>query len=152
MIYDKFENSQLYVNGNALLKKAVAFLRQFDTSNENGRYEIDGDRMYVNVFSYETKPAEEQQFEAHRKYIDFHYILSGEEVIDVAIGAECKLSKSYSDDNDSILFSTADKYSSIKMMSGYFALFNPDDVHRPGCNYGSKSTIRKAVVKIRIGK
>jgi YhcH/YjgK/YiaL family protein len=102
------------------------------------------------VFSYETKPAEEQLFEAHRSYIDFHFILSGEEVIDVAIGAECKLLKSYSDENDSILFSTADKYSSIQMMRGYFALFNPDDVHRPGCKNGTKSTVRKAVVKIKI--
>ena len=50
---------------------------------EKGSYEIDGDRLFVNVAEYETTAPENRFWEAHKDYLDVHVMLRGEEQIDV---------------------------------------------------------------------
>ena len=64
------------------VQDAVALIRsgKLDTLAP-GRHELP-DGAYVNVFGYQTK--ESGIYEAHRKYIDIHYVLEGSEIIMVA--------------------------------------------------------------------
>ena len=48
-----------------------------------GHYEIDGDNVYLNIMEFETVPVEEKGWEAHRRFLDIHFILKGAEQIDV---------------------------------------------------------------------
>ena len=48
---------------------------------EQGRVEIDGDRVFAMVQSYQTASGGEPKFEAHRKYADIQYITAGAELI-----------------------------------------------------------------------
>ena len=49
----------------AAVEKALAYLKSHDfTKMEPGRYAIQGDDIYAQVFDAETKPAEEQRPEA----------------------------------------------------------------------------------------
>ena len=58
---------------------AYEFLSNRDLKNlSEGRYFFDKG-IYCNVESYETK--ERHRFEAHKKYIDIQYIISGSEKI-----------------------------------------------------------------------
>ena len=45
---------------------------------------LDGERVYANRFTYDTIPEEEGFFEAHRRYLDLHIMLEGEERVDIA--------------------------------------------------------------------
>ena len=63
---------------------------------------------------------------------------------------ENKINKEYSEANDIMFYETAMNEVSIIMTPGSFAVFYPSDIHTPGCNYKSKSKIRKAVIKISV--
>ena len=62
----------------------------------------------------------------------------------------CKTSIEYNSENDiEFLDSTEPEYF-IKLAKGEFAIFFPNDAHKPSINYGNKSTVKKIVVKVPI--
>ena len=85
MIYDRFENLNLYAVPGSLLHRALVYARDVAADVADGRIEIDGERLYASVASYETGGRDERRFEAHRRYIDIQVLLAGEETIDVAL-------------------------------------------------------------------
>ena len=57
---------------------ALAFLRRDDLgAMAAGTYELDGRRLYALVQDYQTKPAGDGKWEAHRRYIDLQYVVYG---------------------------------------------------------------------------
>ena len=51
------------------------------SSLKDGKIFIDGENMFVNIQTYMTK--DDANYEAHRKYADIQYIISGSEKIGV---------------------------------------------------------------------
>ena len=45
-----------------------------------GRYELDGDNIYVLIQDQTTAPVEKKRAESHRNYIDIQYLFTGKEV------------------------------------------------------------------------
>ena len=66
MIYDRFENLHLYCQPGTRLHRALVHARDVARSVADGRMDIDGDRLYASVATYETGPREDRRFEAHR--------------------------------------------------------------------------------------
>jgi hypothetical protein len=65
--------------------KAFNFLKSNDLPGlEIKRYDIDGDNLFAPVSEYMTKNEEDAKYEAHQKYIDIQYVVSGKELIGVA--------------------------------------------------------------------
>ncbi|MEI8225577.1 MAG: YhcH/YjgK/YiaL family protein, partial [Bacteroidota bacterium] len=65
--------------------KAFTFLNESDlTKLEVKRYDLDGDNVYALISEYLTKNNEDARYEAHQKYIDIQYVISGKEQIGVA--------------------------------------------------------------------
>ena len=46
-----------------------------------GKYEIDGEQIYVSIQEYETKSYMDCRFETHKRYADIQCILQGKEQI-----------------------------------------------------------------------
>ena len=85
MIIDKLSNSQLYSGFGERINKAFTYLKQTDFSKmELGRYEIDGDNIFVLVNEYNTKDQSEGKLEAHKKYIDVQFVAKGSEIMGYA--------------------------------------------------------------------
>lgn len=83
MIIDKFDNLPLYFSCLPGLDKAAEFLAGENIAD--GHYEIDGEKIFANVSSYEPKEFNgDMRFEAHKKYADLQAVLEGEERIDWA--------------------------------------------------------------------
>lgn len=62
-------------------RKAYKFLRTKDLDAlPEGITEIDGKEIFANVQEYSTMPWEECPFEAHDKYFDIQYVVSGKEM------------------------------------------------------------------------
>ena len=113
----------------------------------DGRYTIDGDRIFVNIQSYETK--RDALFEAHRKYIDIQYMIEGEEKIGVARYSECKNEIPYDNIRDiEFLSCKADNYQLLK--KGEFLILYPEDAHKPSIAIDNPNKVKKAVVKVFI--
>jgi len=130
--------------------KAFSFLKNTDfTSITLGRIEL-GDNMFANVSEYFSKDREGAPFEVHQKYIDIQYVVSGNELIDVASLKNMAVTKQYDSENDFALGAITE-FTELKASSERFFIFFPTDAHRPGLKDGKDSVlIRKVVVKVPI--
>ena len=114
MIIDKFENLPLYFSCLPGLDKAAEFLAGENIAD--GHYEIDGEKIFANVSSYEPKEFNsDMRFEAHRKYADLQAVLEGEERIDWApLGSLREESEEYSKGGD-IAFYSGDEHMRVTL-------------------------------------
>ena len=61
MIIDSLKNAKFYYALGERIAKGLKFLEENDLSQfENGKYEIEGDELFVSVQDYETKPLEQE--------------------------------------------------------------------------------------------
>ena len=132
------------------LEEAAAFLQTADTL-PCGEYPLSGGN-FVRIQEYETRPEEECRWEAHRSYADLQVILQGKEKIGWTPLEQAGEGQEYDPDGDIQFFKGNVKSSAVLVMErGVFALFLPQDAHRPCCADGCVSKVRKAVVKLRTG-
>jgi len=149
MIIDKIENSLLYQGLGERISKAFEYIIKTDLKNlKPGRYEIDGENIFALISEYKTKREEEGKLEAHRKYIDVQYVISGEELMGYAPLSSQQILEPYKEENDIIFFKGEKLFT--KVSSGMFAIFFPEDVHMPGISTGKISDVKKLVIKVRI--
>ena len=132
------------------IAEALAWLRGFDPATEDGRHAVDGDRVFALVSTYDTGPATEKRFEAHRRHIDVQYVAEGEERILHAPLDGLAVETPYDEAADIVFFADPKASSSLLLRAGGVAILHPDDAHKPGCMAGGRTRIRKVVVKVRI--
>ncbi|WP_371298064.1 YhcH/YjgK/YiaL family protein [Paraeggerthella sp.] len=132
-------------------RKAYEFLSRDDLAAlPLGRVDIDGDDVFANVQEYETVPAPDKRMEAHRRYYDVQFVVSGEELIQYAPLEGMIEIGSFDEDSDFGVYGTPPGCSSIVLRAGQIAVFAPEDGHKPGCSFGAAKHVRKIVVKVRV--
>ena len=149
MLYDHVNYlSQLPLPSNSI-DLINEFLKTADALPE-GRYELDGRRIYASKFSYATKSSPE--FEGHRQYTDLQILLSGEERLDVTPFSPGPEQQPYDETGDAVIFTGRNAvYSSLALSAGYFALLLPRDFHRPGQPLNQHpAQVTKLVIKIAV--
>jgi biofilm protein TabA len=148
---NKREFAVSYFKNKARWEKAFKFLKNNDLSKlEVKRYDIDGDNLFATVSEYLSKNEESAHFEAHRKYIDIQYVVSGKELINVAPLTSVKDVLEPYDSVKDIEFVTVTKAINCKASPSDFFIFFPDDAHRPGLKDGGNSMVRKIVIKVKV--
>ncbi len=150
MIYDIIENLKLYCNEDSNLFKAVKYATEFDLSQKDGEYEVEGRRIFAKVQEYQTSPAQERKFESHRDYFDVQVVREGIERHDIALSEELEPLTEYDPQKDVIKLKAPQIYSSIIVKPGMFAVYYPQDIHRPNCNVSGRSNVRKICMKVKI--
>lgn len=148
MVIDKIEHSKLYACLSDKIAKAFAFINETDLSSiASGKYEIDKDDIFALVQEYDTKDKSECKLEGHTKYIDVQYIISGVELIGVRpLKNQIPVTKNNEDD---YAFYEGDS-DLIRVDTGMFAIFFPEDLHMPCIKLNQSSRVKKVVVKVRI--
>ncbi len=136
----------------AALHPAFASLFDFLASNDLlsmplGRIEVDGDNLFINNVNPECVPASEQVLEMHRRYIDVHILLSGNERIGWKSLADVEhFTKEYDSEADCAL-SDDRPTTYVDLLPGQLCIVWPEDPHAPIIGSGK---IRKAIAKVRI--
>ena len=131
---------------------AFKFLAETDLATiETGRYELQGENLFVNVDEYVTKNEEDTRYEAHRKYADIQYLVAGNERIGVLPLQKTTVTEPYDSEKD-IMFMEADEDNYRLADQQKFFIFFPEDAHRPGLKTDKNIPIRKVVVKVRINQ
>jgi XTP/dITP diphosphohydrolase len=149
MILDHLQNAHLYESLHPLFNQAFDYLKNTDfTALENGKYELAEDDLFAIVNSYNTEPREARKWEAHRKYIDIQYIVSGTEEMAVAPLHTMKIIQPYQQENDYALFDGNGH--TITVPAGFFTIFYPTDVHMPNLIHHQPSHVKKVVLKVRV--
>ena len=131
------------------VRKCFDYAREHDLlSYEKGSHPIDGDELFVNVVEYETTTPENRFWEAHRQYLDLHFMLRGPEQIDVNFIDNMEQKEFV--EKDDFLPLEGDPNSHVVLNAGDFLLCYPADAHRTAVQVGAPATIKKAIYKIRI--
>lgn len=150
MVIDTLQNAILYYHLNPRFAKAFQYLTATDFSQvQKGKYEVDGTDIIAIVNEYNTVPASGEQMEAHKKYIDIQYIVSGQELIGHDFLLQQSPSKAYDADSDYWLFGGTPAFFS-KMQEGMFAIFFPTDLHMPNILVKESSPVKKVVMKVSV--
>lgn len=115
---------------------------------DNQRVELKGDLVYCTRFTYETIPQEESFFEAHRRYLDIHIMVEGEERVDMNRPEDLKLTDAQ-EENDFYAYQGESWHSTV-LKPGEFLVVFPGDAHRIKVQVDGPKTVSKAVFKVCI--
>ncbi|WP_196594095.1 YhcH/YjgK/YiaL family protein [Pectinatus sottacetonis] len=116
---------------------------------KTGTYEIDGRNIFVNIDEYETRYRQQCFWEAHKKYIDMHILLSGTEKIDTGFAKDMQ-EKSYNEEKDLLIMEGKKQATVILVNPGDFLVCFPNDVHRTAIAVDRQNQIKKSIFKIRL--
>lgn len=130
-------------------QEVFGWLQNLSQDNPDGEQAIHDRDIYANFMTAETQPREKLLVEAHKKYIDVHYCISGGERIEWAPEDTLAIQKNYDQEKDVALFFPAEKAESVLMTAGKFAVFFPGEGHMPKIEDGINKTIKKVIVKIK---
>ena len=149
MIADKIENSHLYRGLGKGIARGLELLQNPSLADRpDGRYEVDGDDLFLLVTRYATRPGSEIPFEAHRDYIDIQWIVAGQEIIGCAATGELEVLKPYQP--DIVELADPPEFTEVKLSQGMFTIFYPTDAHKPCCDFDGQHQVHKLVVKVKV--
>jgi YhcH/YjgK/YiaL family protein len=144
MITGNIRDAYRYFSVHRDFKKAFEILSGLTVSIENGSHKIDG--LTVNVSN--PKKNDEKPFEAHRKYIDLHFIIEGEEDFGYANINYASPTTEYNGADDYLLLEGEKGRTRLK--TGDFCITFPEDAHAPALVGGEGESVKRAVVKILV--
>ena len=148
MIYDNIKNAHLYANLGPRFQQAFDYLQKTDLKVlPVGRIELDGKNLYLMVQEYNSKLPEQGKWEAHKRYIDLQYIVSGVEKMGFAALSRLTLGD-YNPDKDFQALSGEGVF--LPLGAGDFMLLWPQDGHMPGMSIDTPVPVKKVVVKIAV--
>lgn len=130
--------------------KAMDYIKSHDLNKmENGRHQIDGDDLYLNIVDSRMKTVEEARYEVHDKYIDVQVPLSREESFGVKPRPACKEPAGDFDVVKDIMFfkDPICKENVVAVPAGEAITFAPDTAHAPLIGEGE---IHKAIFKVKV--
>lgn len=152
MIYDRIENMSRYRGLSENLDRAISFIEHGGLADTPlARHEVCGERVFLNHFQYDTALPDEppSRFEAHRKHMDLHILLSGQEYVAVTPIEMLKPVRTI-EREDSVLY-TGQITTKVYLSRRWFVLLCPGEGHmgklaaRDGQNH-----VDKVVFKISI--
>lgn len=148
MIADTLDNLKGAIYPEAF-RKAFDYLKTLSPGVADGRYPIDGDRIYASVQSGTTVGTRADKLEIHRKYIDIQYLFFGNETLVWAPMEGLDVQTPYDEEKDYAFLRAPENVSRIELLPGTFAVFFPGDAHFGKLSGPEGDTpFRKVVVKI----
>ena len=149
MIIDRLANAHLYADLSPQIKQAFHYLKKTDLITlPEGKFEIDGQKVYASVQQYSTKLKEQGKWEAHRRHIDLQYVIHGTERIGYVPLRQLSPKGEYDELKDILFLSGAGDF--LTLTSGQFMLLFPEDAHMPGMAVTVPAMVKKIVVKIAV--
>ncbi|MGL4358623.1 YhcH/YjgK/YiaL family protein [Cetobacterium sp.] len=114
-----------------------------------GKNEIDGDNVFFNLQECKTKILEECFFECHKKYIDIHVVIEGEEGIGYSLKDSLKEKSEFNEESDFGVLEGVEEYR-MNMTKDNFLVVFPDEPHMPLIAKNNEPTeLKKVVFKIK---
>lgn len=150
MIYGNINNLGKLSAYPEKIQKALQYVKDNDFINmEAGKYEIEGQDMFVQVMDSNADIISNKRPEVHRKYIDLQFTPNGGEIFGFATDTGSnEVDEELFDIKDIKYYKSVENEIFIKTNPGDFFIFYPWDVHRPACVENGPKKIRKVVVKI----
>ena len=131
------------------LRDAFDWILALPSTPNDGITELRGSRMYVNIHGYHTLPASQCNWESHRHTADLQYCISGGEVIEWLPEVKLEPVGEYNPAKDTQKWiGGVALCTQLRMFPGAYAIFLPNELHRPKVGDGANPAVSKLVVKI----
>lgn len=145
MIFTEITCYKLTLDG---FSECIDFIMDYNRNPKPlGRYELSGGGR-ASVCEYETQPSEKCIPEAHRKFIDVHYIISGQENVKHAFLDNVTAGK-YDEEKDFVPVSGKFE-NSLTMSEGNILVLYPNDAHITKIVGGKCKKVKKIIFKIPV--
>ena len=149
MIYGNIKNKEEFSYLPEKLKACFDYISKNDLKSfEKGCYEINGKDLFVNIVEYETTTEDKRFWESHKYYLDLHFILENEEIININFIDNMK-QKTFVEEEDFFPLE-GNKKSSIVLQEGDFLILYPNDAHMTAVKVNESKKIKKAIFKVKI--
>ena len=147
MVIDTLEHLEDYVSLNPLFKDVCNFLKDNDlTSLPEGKHEIKGKQLFVNVTTVKGKEPSDAVLEYHREMIDIQIPLSAPETYGNTPLADLP-EAAFDAENDIAKVPGVPAQSYVTCTPGMFVIFFPQDAHAPCISM--ESELRKVIFKVK---
>ncbi|WP_202306146.1 N-acetylneuraminate anomerase [Dryocola clanedunensis] len=113
-----------------------------------GSYPLQGDKLFMNVMTLTTSPPEEKKAEQHQAYVDIQLLLTGDETIYYGFHGSARECEEQHVEEDYQLCSHIESQQVLTLRAGQFAVFMPNEPHKPGCSVTQPGAIKKVVIKL----
>ena len=127
------------------IEEAVAAVNALETYEDEKNYPLSNGNRFALAVSSTKAP---DVAEAHREYLDVHYMVKGKEVVGWADLADCQIVGEFNDAKDVGMYSGEFEY--ITIPEGICYVVFPEDVHMPGRHLDVPNDFTKVVVKLRV--
>lgn len=152
MIFDTLRNASRYFALSTNLRTAIEYLQQSDFARmDDGKYQLDGDRLFAMVSRYRTKLPAEAVWESHRRYIDVQFVVQGVERLGyVPLDRPPAVKTPYDAGRDVIFYEAGTD--TLRFAAGQIAILFPDDIHAPGLAEDRQTAgeVLKVVMKVAV--
>lgn len=135
------EQDQVLCNSMPIILKFIAELPEFKCQSVQLN-----EWITANFLEYETSTREERVWEAHKEHFDLHYLMAGQEWIDLDASNSLEKGEYHKEDDYYLLYGSHTE--SCELSAGQFMLLDLEEAHRTGINE-HKTVVKKIVFKIR---
>ncbi len=149
MVVDDLKNWCKYKWSNNLKQAFELLASPAAATWPDGRLELAGDRIVALPQRYLTRELHECRWEAHRRYIDIQYIVTGQERIGWALNTTLEPATALDEAKDVVFYTGSGD--TITLREGMFAVFFPHDAHMPCMQVRERAQqVRKIVMKVAL--
>ncbi|MDD3251620.1 MAG: YhcH/YjgK/YiaL family protein [Lachnospiraceae bacterium] len=138
----------------APIRRAIRYCRETDVSQMGeSRFSLDGEDLIAIICDRMTGPKQEKLPEVHRRYAELQFMAEGSELMGYYPDlGDNELLEDRLDEKDTLYYRENDASGEVmlRMEPGTYAIFFPEDVHRPFCEIERPERIKKIVIKIAV--
>jgi len=153
MVIDRLEHAEQY----APLGKGIAqVLRWFMAYTDDGadlpaRTELVPGEIFINGVNYVSQEKQEQQLEAHQRFVDVMYVVEGEERIFYQPFCETAcVTMPYDAQKECALARLDADAATQRFSAGHFLIFFPQDGHLAAQLWDKPCKVRKFIAKVAV--
>lgn len=145
------DKTTTFICHNKYLKEVFEWIKKTDLESlEVGKYDLN-DGIFVKIQEYNTKEESKGRFENHKEHLDFHFLISGEEVTRVTNPNKLEMTDNHLQDNDVVHYArTDDSVTSIVLHPNDYIILFPEDAHEACLNLSTTKACKKAVIKVPV--
>ena len=147
MIVDSLNNCALYESVHKDFKAVFEVLKKIAVGEIDEKVVLDEGNVWVNAPSVANIIDAPRVFEAHRDFIDIHYIVSGAETFGYANVDRLETIKEYDAVDDYEVLDGKQEFLTLK--AGDFCIVFPQDAHIPVCTKVGEEELVRLVAKVR---
>ena len=135
---------------NDKVQEAIDYLEQQDLNAlAVGKYPVNED-FYFMIQEYEAKAPDVAKLEAHEKWVDIQWVISGKEAIDTTERAGLTEKIPYNPEKDVTIYEDNRMMMRTVLTAGSYMVLYPENVHKPGLAVGTPVMVKKCVGKVRL--